>query len=80
MPGFEPGQFVTMGRREPSTGQITSVTRDGVTYASADGVREHVHATAHLTLADQTRSWRPATAEEITAFNQRRRPAPENWH
>jgi len=82
MTTFTPGQHVSWTISHGGTGTvcITAASTDQISYLCVDGVHETVEAGRYLSLADQTRNWRPATAAEAAAFEARYRPAPANWH
>lgn len=63
-----------------ATIRITAVSPGHISYVGTDGVHEMVEAGRYVSLADQTRTWRPATRKEAAAFEARYRPAPDNWH
>lgn len=63
-----------------ATVRVTSADRYSITYESSDGHSEIMFADMWRTLVEKTKSWRPATAEEIAKFEARYRPAPQNWN
>ncbi|MFE7077125.1 hypothetical protein ACFU96_44275 [Streptomyces sp. NPDC057620] len=78
---YAEGQYVSWETRDGvQTVQLTVVTAHRIAYRCADDYVDAVEATVFGSLAEKITDWRPATAQEITAFRARFRPAPENWN
>lgn len=64
--------------------RITSVSlsgmNPGIGVESSDGYSEGWYPSMWRSIDQITEDWRPATTEETTAFEQRYRPAPDNWN
>lgn len=81
MTTYTTGQYVSWDTASgTATVRITSVTADGVSYECADGFHEAADVTMYTSMERITRGWRPANPAEVTAFDARYRPGPQNWH